>query len=58
MKFTFEKFTQLFLESILDEDKSRLIDKLVLPDIEGEKEKQKARDEMKAFFKKYNTWEN
>lgn len=58
MKLTFEKFKQIILESILDEDKSRLIDRLVLPDIENEEEKQKARNEMKAFFKKYNTWEN
>jgi len=55
---TFDKLKRLIFESILDEDKSRLIDKLELPDIEDEKEKQKARDEMKAFFKIYNTWEN
>lgn len=58
MRFTFYQFKQLFLESLLNEDKSRLIDRLVLPDIENEEDKQKARDEMKAFFKKYNTWEN
>jgi hypothetical protein len=58
MKYTFNKFKRLLFESMLEEDKSRLIDRLVLPDIEDEAEKQKAREEMKAFFKKYNTWEN
>lgn len=54
----FLHFKKLFLESLLDEDKSRLIDRLVLPDIEDEEEKKKAREEMKAFFKKYSNWEN
>ena len=58
MKLNFKQFKVLLFESMLDEDKSRLIDRLVLPDIEDEEEKQKAREEMKAFFKKYNTWEN
>lgn len=58
MKLKFNHFKKILFESMLDEDKSRLIDKLVLPDIEDEEEKQKAKEEMKAFFKKYNTWEN
>ena len=58
MKYTFNQFKRLLFESILDEDKSRLIDKLVLPDIENEEERQKARDEMKAFFRKYSNFEN
>lgn len=58
MKLEFNKFKLLILESILSEDKSRLIDRLVLPDIEDEEEKQKARDEMKAFFKRYSNYEN
>ena len=58
MKIDFYKFRHLFLESLLSEDKSRLIDRLVLPDIEDEIQKQKARDEMKVFFRQYSNWEN
>lgn len=58
MKIDFNDFRYLFLESLLSEDKSRLIDKLVLPDIEDEDEKLRAKAEMKDFFKKYANWEN
>lgn len=58
MKVHFSHFKRLLLESILDEDKSRLIDKLVLPDLDSEEDKVKAKEEMKSFFKIYSNFEN
>ena len=57
MKLSFIKFKHLVLESIFSENKSHLIRKLVLPDIEDENKKEAARKEIDDFFKSHSNFE-
>lgn len=45
-------------ESVLSEDKTSMIKKLVLPDIEDQKEKDEYKQELLAFFKSHSNFEN
>ena len=57
-KGSFSDFLKGTHESVVLEDKTAMIKKLVLPDIEGQKEKEDYKQELIAFFKSHSNFEN
>ena len=57
-KGSFSDFYHGTHESIIDEDKTAMIKKLVLPDIDNEEEKENYKKELISFFNSHSNFEN